>query len=146
MFNQRGFFSHHAKWRVRLSILAVIFRINYFKGRNFRGKKLSREETFAIGPDREIFAFRGKKLSRSNDFRIFRGKKLSRIVDFREFAQINFYGIFNNQVREKDRVYIFLFDLMLKIQLINNFSIFFTRLLKILLKWSPPPPLKKYVK
>ena len=64
-----------------------------------------KEETFAVGPDREIFAFRGKKLSRSNDFRIFRGKKLSRIVDFREFAQINFYGIFNNQVREKDRVY-----------------------------------------
>ena len=56
-------------------------------------KKLLGEETFAVGPDHEIFAFRGKKLSR--------------IVDFREFAQINFYGIFNNQVREKDRVYFF---------------------------------------
>ena len=56
-------------------------------------------------------------LACSNDFRIFRGKKLSRIVDFREFAQINLRD-FQQSSRGK-RQFTFLFDLMLKIQLIN---------------------------
>ena len=32
-------------------------RISYFNVRNFRGKKLSWEETFAVGKNREIFVF-----------------------------------------------------------------------------------------
>ena len=83
-------FTDHLKYGRSFTVYTDNNPLTYFKGGNFRG--------FAVGPDREIFAFRGKKLSRSNDLRIFRGKKLSRTVDFREFAQINFYGIFNNQV------------------------------------------------
>ena len=57
--------------------------INYFKGRNFRGQKLSRFSQY-----REIFVFRGHKLSRMTKFQIFRGHKLSRSV-----SQINFLKI-----------------------------------------------------
>ena len=39
---------------------------DYFKGRNFRGKK-----------NREIFTFRGNKLSRMTSYEKFRGNKLS---------------------------------------------------------------------
>ena len=37
------------------------------------------EESFAVQPIREIFAFRGNKLSRIGHLRIFRGNKLSRM-------------------------------------------------------------------
>ena len=94
--NQAQFQEQKERRKKVINFMPSPLKEETFAGRNFRG-----------GADREIFAFRGKKLSRSNDFRIFRGKKLSRIVDFREFGQIYFYGVFNNQVREKDRVYFF---------------------------------------
>ena len=49
-----------------------------------------------VGPDREIFVFRGKKLSRSTHFGTFRGKKLSRSNDFsgKMFSWIVFFREF----------------------------------------------------
>ena len=41
-------------------------------------KKLSREETFAVQKNREIFTFRGNKLSRMTSYEKFRGEPLSK--------------------------------------------------------------------
>ena len=49
---------------------------NYFKGRNFRGKKFSRLARY-----REIFAFRGNLISRFVNKIIFRGNLISRFVN-----------------------------------------------------------------
>ena len=70
----------------------------YFKGRNFRGQKLSRFSQY-----REIFVFRGHKLSRMTKFQIFRGHKLSRSVCFDKILEhkfsyvITFKGYLNTE-------------------------------------------------
>ena len=72
VYKSRHFFKLHRK-------------TSYFKGRNFRGKKLSREETFAVQKNREIFTFCGNKLSRMTSYEKFRGNKLSRWTTFKRF-------------------------------------------------------------